>query len=92
MIALYALVEHLVQWFSSPHVIELQATTISLDIQNPIVEMKFKQVTSIIDLENFHQASALTDSADIGISPRNNEILDALFRNVIHHFTNDISL
>ncbi len=38
------LVEHLVQWFNSPNVIELQPTAISLDIQNSIVEMKFKQV------------------------------------------------
>ncbi len=36
--------EHLVQWFSLPNVIELQPTAISLDIQNPIIEMKFKQV------------------------------------------------
>jgi hypothetical protein len=38
------LVEHLIQWFSLPNVIELQPTAISLDIQNPIIEMKFKQV------------------------------------------------
>jgi hypothetical protein len=38
------LVEHLVQWFSSANVIELQPAVISLDIQNPVIEMKFKQV------------------------------------------------
>jgi hypothetical protein len=37
-------VEHLVQWFSSSNVNELQPTAISLDIQNPIIEIKLKQV------------------------------------------------
>ncbi|UJR27576.1 hypothetical protein I4U23_008857 [Adineta vaga] len=39
------LVEHLVQWFSSPNIDELQSTAISIDISNPIIEIKFKQVT-----------------------------------------------
>jgi len=40
-------VEHLVQWFSSSNVNELQPTAISLDIQNPIIEIKLKQVKKI---------------------------------------------
>ncbi|CAF1205961.1 unnamed protein product [Rotaria sordida] len=43
------LVDHLVHWFSSSNVIELQPTAISLDIQNPIVEMKFKQIRLILE-------------------------------------------
>ncbi len=48
----YITVEHLIQWFSSPNIIELQPTAISLDIQNPLIEMKFKQV-EIIERMNF---------------------------------------
>lgn len=44
---MFHLVEHLMQWFSSPNVVELQPNAISLDIQNPIIEMKFKQVKKI---------------------------------------------
>ncbi|CAF3793816.1 unnamed protein product [Rotaria sp. Silwood1] len=43
------LVDHLVQWFSSSNVIELQPTAISLDIQNSTIEMKFKQIRLILE-------------------------------------------
>ncbi|CAM4756822.1 unnamed protein product [Rotaria magnacalcarata] len=43
------LVEHLVQWFSSMAVIELQPNAISLDILNPTVEMKLKQIRLIVE-------------------------------------------
>lgn len=65
------LVEHLIQWFSSSSVTELEPSAISLDIQNPIVEMKLKQVNSILRLFFSNLLSDL-DSFDIGISSRNN--------------------
>ncbi|CAF1415924.1 unnamed protein product [Adineta steineri] len=43
------LVEHLVQWFSSSNTNELQPTAISLDITNPIIEIKFKQIRLILE-------------------------------------------
>ena len=46
-ISIEFLVEHLIHWFSSSNVTELQPTAISLDIQNPIVEIKLKQVNPI---------------------------------------------
>ena len=72
-ISLY-LVEHLVQWFSSSNVIELQPTAISLDIHSPTVEMKLKQVilkVSFVDkfLSFF---KIYLDSSHIRISSRNN--------------------
>jgi hypothetical protein len=86
VIVLWISVEHLVQWFSSTNVPALQPTAISLDIQNPIIEMKLKQVESCsmcILVDNISRCLSIDlDSFDPRVSSRNNQVLDTLFGKV----------
>ncbi|CAF1577401.1 unnamed protein product [Adineta ricciae] len=43
------LVEHLIRWFSSSNIDELQPTAISIDTSDPIIEIQFKQTRLILD-------------------------------------------
>ena len=38
------LVEHLIRWFSSSNIDELQPTATFIDISDPIIEIQFRQV------------------------------------------------
>lgn len=75
---------HLIQWFSSTSVNELHPSTPFIDLSNPIVENKFKQVRSAPKRRfgDIYQHRIDSDSTDSRVHARSNEVLDAILRKV----------